>query len=235
MFPTNLIGCLSVRYVFCKCFQTNGNLQLRILTVCFLRTLAAACLYGVLLRNNLKQLFPVTCVSMRYVFAYIPMRYVFRRCFQTNRYLRSHACRYGMFSAAVYVPDDSQKQRFSSQYGQEKCLCDTTANNCVPKVGVSQYKNWLATGAGLHNPARGQGVKLPCASHGVSALTTIKGRSVAARGSQEPNAGKRRIKPHTSDSAANNRVPSIKKYRHLVLLSKQDARGAGYSTLPGDF
>ena len=98
MFPTDLIGCLSVRYVFCKCFQTNGNLQLRILTVCFLLTLPAACIYGVLLRNTLRQLFLVTCAPIRYVFAYIPTRYIFRRCFQTNSCFRSHACQCGMFS-----------------------------------------------------------------------------------------------------------------------------------------
>ena len=26
VFPANLTGCVSIRYVFCKCFQTNGNL-----------------------------------------------------------------------------------------------------------------------------------------------------------------------------------------------------------------
>ena len=97
MFPTDLSGCVSIRYVFCKCFQTNGNLQLRILTVCFLLTLPVACIYGVLLKNTLKQLFPVTCVPMWYVFAYIPMRYIFRWYFQKNRCFWSNARRCGMF------------------------------------------------------------------------------------------------------------------------------------------
>ena len=40
-------------------------------------------------------------------------------------------------------------------------------NNCVQKVGVSQYKNWLTTGAGLSILLGVKGRKLPCASHGV--------------------------------------------------------------------
>ena len=40
----------------------------------------------------------------------------------------------------------------------------------------------------------------------VSACTTIKGRAVAARGSQEPNEGKRRIKPYTENYGVNKGV-----------------------------